>query len=89
MMAETLGNSEEYDERIQMLSGAMSELNEREKASRSCARRLKDAERSKSWPNTTSAPRAHPPDRGSRLRKVQEAVQHAARKRPVPASSET
>jgi len=37
----TLGNSQEYDERMQLLQGAMSDLNEREKAIFQ-ARRLKD-----------------------------------------------
>jgi RNA polymerase sigma-32 factor len=78
----TLGNSEEYSERMGMLSGAMSELNEREKAIFQ-ARRLKDN------PATLEELAQEYNVSRERIRqievrafeKVQEAVQHAAREK--------
>jgi RNA polymerase sigma-32 factor len=78
----TLGNSEEYDERMGLLSNAMGELNEREKAIFQ-ARRLKDD------PATLEELAQEYNVSRERIRqievrafeKVQEAVQHAAREK--------
>jgi RNA polymerase sigma-32 factor len=78
----TLGNSEEYDERMQMLGSAMSDLNEREKAIFQ-ARRLKDD------PATLEELAQQYNVSRERIRqievrafeKVQEAVTHAAREK--------
>ena len=78
----TLGNSEEYDERMGMLSGAMSELNDREKAIFQ-ARRLRDD------PATLEELAQEYNVSRERIRqievrafeKVQEAVQHAAKEK--------
>jgi RNA polymerase sigma-32 factor len=78
----TLGNSEEYDERMGLLSNAMGELNEREKAIFQ-ARRLKDD------PATLEELAQDYNVSRERIRqievrafeKVQEAVQHAAREK--------
>ncbi|HEX4297572.1 MAG TPA: RNA polymerase sigma factor RpoH [Devosia sp.] len=77
-----LGNSEEYDERMGMLKGAMADLNEREKAIFQ-ARRLKDD------PATLEELAQEYNVSRERIRqievrafeKVQEAVQHAAREK--------
>jgi len=77
-----LGNSEEYDERMELLQGAMSDLNEREKAIFQ-ARRLKDN------PATLEELAQEYNVSRERIRqievrafeKVQEAVQHAAREK--------
>ncbi|HWA20069.1 MAG TPA: RNA polymerase sigma factor RpoH [Devosia sp.] len=78
----TLGNTEEYDERMQMLGSAMGELNEREKAIFQ-ARRLKDD------PATLEELAQQYNVSRERIRqievrafeKVQEAVTHAAREK--------
>ena len=78
----TLGNSQEYDERIGLLQGAMADLNEREKAIFQ-ARRLKDD------PATLEELAQQYNVSRERIRqievrafeKVQEAVQHAAREK--------
>jgi RNA polymerase sigma-32 factor len=78
----TLGNSEEYDERMALLNGAMADLNEREKAIFQ-ARRLKDN------PATLEELAQEYNVSRERIRqievrafeKVQEAVQHAAREK--------
>jgi len=78
----TLGNSEEFDERMQLLQGAMGDLNEREKAIFQ-ARRLKDN------PATLEELAQEYNVSRERIRqievrafeKVQEAVQHAAREK--------
>ncbi len=78
----SLGNSEEYDERMELLQGAMADLNEREKAIFQ-ARRLKDN------PATLEELGQEYNVSGERIRqievrafeKVQEAVQHAAREK--------
>lgn len=78
----TLGNSQEYDERMELLSGAMNDLNEREKAIFQ-ARRLKDN------PATLEELAQEYNVSRERIRqievrafeKVQEAVQHAAREK--------
>ncbi len=78
----TLGDSEEYDERMQLLSGAMSELNEREKA-------IFQARRLKEDPATLEELAQEYNVSRERIRqievrafeKVQEAVQHAAREK--------
>ena len=78
----TLGNSEEYSERMQLLSGAMGELNEREKA-------IFQARRLKEDPATLEELAQEYNVSRERIRqievrafeKVQEAVQHAAREK--------
>jgi len=78
----TLGNSEEYSERMQLLSGAMGELNEREKA-------IFQARRLKEEPATLEELAQEYNVSRERIRqievrafeKVQEAVQHAAREK--------